>query len=85
MSESRPGVARRQAYDAEVRRANGPTGTYGYGLLLMGLAISIAGGYLPSLSSLRWIGLGFMVPALTCFLIVIVNRRRWRRDHPFQG
>jgi hypothetical protein len=78
-------IARRQVYEAEVRRAGGPTGAYGYGLLLLGLALSIAGGFLPALSSLRWIGLGVLVPALACFLIVIVNRRRFRRDHPFQG
>ncbi len=78
-------IARRQVYEAEVRRAGGPSGAYGYGLLVLWLALFIAGKYRSGLSNLIWVELGVMVSAQVCFLIVVLKRRRWRRDHPFQG
>jgi hypothetical protein len=54
--------------------------------LLIGLAISVFGRYLPGGGGiLPLAGVGFLFPALACFLIAIVNRRRFRRDHPFKG
>ena len=58
----------------------------GYALMLIGLAIAVFGRYVPGGGGiLPWVGLGFFFPALACFLIAIVNRRRYRRDHPFKG
>jgi hypothetical protein len=78
---------RRLDYERQVRKAGGWPEPVGYGLLLIGLAIALFGGYLPGGGDgiLVWLGLGFLFPALACFLTTIINRRRWRRDHPFKG
>ena len=67
--------------------AGGRVEPIGYGLLLIGLAIAVFGGYVPGGRDgiLPWLGLGFLFPALACFLIALINRRRWRRNHPFKG
>jgi hypothetical protein len=77
---------RRMEYERQVRKAGGRAEPIGFFLLLIGLAISVFGRYLPGGGGiLPWAGLGFLFPALACFLIAIVNRRRYRRDHPFKG
>ena len=58
----------------------------GFGFLLVGLAISLFGRYVPGGGAiLPWVGLGFLVPALACFLLVLLNRlanfRRLYRQH----
>jgi hypothetical protein len=77
---------RRMAYEQQVRKAGGWGEPIGYLLVLIGLAIVVFRGYVPGGGGiLPWVGLGFLFPALACFLIAIVNRRRYRRDHPFKG
>jgi hypothetical protein len=77
---------RRMEYERQVREAGGRAEPIGFFLLLIGLAISVFGRYLPGGGGiLPLAGLGFLFPALACFLIAIVNRRRFRRDHPFKG
>ena len=77
---------RRMAYERDVRKAGGWGEPIGYLLVLIGLAIVVFGRYVPGGGGiLPWVGLGFLFPALACFLIAIVNRRRYRRDHPFKG
>jgi hypothetical protein len=78
---------RRLEYERRLRKAGGRAEPIGYVLMLIGLAIAVFGRYLPGGSGgiLVWLGLGFLFPALACFLIVLLNRRRWRRDHPFKG
>lgn len=77
-------AARRAAWEQQARKVGAQFALYGYGLMVFGLAISFAGRY-PGLGLLRWLGLGFFFPALACFLLVFFSRRRWRRDHPFNG
>jgi hypothetical protein len=77
---------RRMAYEREVRKAGGWAEPIGYILVLIGLAIVVLKGYVPGGGGiLPWLGVGFLFPALGCFLLAIVNRRRYRRDHPFKG
>jgi hypothetical protein len=77
---------RRLEYERRLRKAGGRAEMIGYALMLIGLAIAVFGRYLPGGGGiLVWLGLGFLFPALACFLIVLLNRRRWRRDHPFKG
>ena len=77
---------RKLEYQRQVRRAGWIAEAIGYVLLLIGLAIALFGRYVPGGGGiLPWAGLGFLFPALACFLIAIVNRRRYRRDHPFKG
>ena len=77
---------RRLDYEHRVRKAGGAAEPIGYGLMLIGLAIAVFGRYVPGGGGiLPWLGLGFLFPALGCFLLVFINRRRWRRDHPFKG
>jgi hypothetical protein len=78
---------RRMEYERDVRKAGGRAEPIGYGLVLIGLAIAVFGRYVPGGGGgiLPVAGLGFFFPALACFLIAIVNRRRYRRDHPFKG
>jgi hypothetical protein len=77
---------RRLEYERRLRKSGGRAAPIGYGLLLIGLAIAVFGRYVPGGDGiLPWLGLGFLFPALACFLIVFINRRRWRRDHPFKG
>jgi hypothetical protein len=77
---------RRMEYERQVRKAGGRAEPIAFFLLLIGLAISVFGRYLPGGGRiLPWAGLGFLFPALACFLIAILNRRRFRRDHPFKG
>ena len=77
---------RRMEYERQVRKAGGRAEPIGFVLLLIGLAIAVFGRYVRGGGGiLPWAGLGFLFPALACFLIAIVNRRRFRRDHPFKG
>ena len=77
---------RKLEYEQRARQAGGKAGMFGWGLMLIGLAIVLFGRYLPGADRIpAWLGMLFLIPASACFLLVIVNRARWRRNHPFKG
>jgi hypothetical protein len=77
---------RRLEYERQARKAGRTPALFGYALMLIGLAISLVGGYVPGGGKIPlWVGLGFLIPALPCFVISILDRLRWKRLHPFKG
>lgn len=73
-------------WDRQSRRAGKTSERFGYGLLLIGLAIALFGRYVPGGGQIPlWVGLGFLFPALACFVLSILARLRWKRENPFKG